>query len=48
MATDYVKKADLTQIKTLTAPPKSVKEVLMATALIMGYDENQVKVRLQY
>ena len=41
---DQIKKSDMTELKSLKNPPESVKEVLRATAFIMGYNEEQVKV----
>ena len=41
---NQITKADMTEIKSLKNPPQNVKEVLQATALIFGYDEEQAKV----
>lgn len=41
---DGVSKADVTELKSLASPPVLVKEVLTATALLLGMPEEQAKV----
>ena len=39
-----VSKADITELKAFASPPALVKEVLTATALLLGMPEEQAKV----
>ena len=41
---DGISKSDITQIKSMAAPPQLVKQELSATALLLGSTEQQAKV----
>jgi len=39
-----VKKSDVTEIKSLSAPPENVKQVMRETLVLLGYKRRELQV----
>ena len=46
MASKKITKGDLTELKSLSNPPETVKQMMMCTLLILGHPASNAKVRM--